>query len=147
VQVDDIDRKILALLAEDGRLSMAEVAARANVSRATAYSRYERLRRSGVITGVHASIDPRSVGLDVTALLLVNVDQGRWPEARDAVLALPGVEYVALTSGSFDFVLLVRVPDMATLRDVLLVRLHGLPHVRSTQTVFVLDEVRTPSSP
>jgi DNA-binding Lrp family transcriptional regulator len=45
-----------------------------------------------------------------------------------------------LTAGGFDFVLLVRAPDVETLRDVVLERLAGLPGVRSTQTMFILDE-------
>ncbi len=70
----------------------------------------------------------------------MNVDQGDWRDARRRLLELPGVQYLALTSGTFDFVVLVRVPDVETLRDVVLVRLHGLPEVRSTQTVFVLED-------
>ncbi len=45
-----------------------------------------------------------------------------------------------LTTGGFDFALLVRVADVETLRDVVLDRLQAMPEVRSTQTVFVLDE-------
>ena len=48
-----------------------------------------------------------------------------------------------MTSGEFDFVVLVRVPDIAALRDVVL-RLQGMPEVRSTQTIFILDEERHP---
>jgi uncharacterized protein with GYD domain len=61
---------------------------------------------------------------------------------RDELKTLPGLEYLAFTSGGFDMVLLVRVPDVVTLRDVVLVRLHGSPRVRDTQTIFVLDEDR-----
>ena len=76
--------------------------------------------------------------------MLVNVDQAHWAQVRDEIQALPGLEYLAFTSGSFDMVLLVRVPDIHALRDVVLVRLHGIPHVRTTHTIFVLDEQRLP---
>jgi DNA-binding Lrp family transcriptional regulator len=115
-----------------------------NVSRATAYARLERLTAAGVITGFGAQVDPAKIGLPITALILVNVRQHSWPEARAELLELPGLEYLAFTSGGFDMVLLVRVPDVLSLRDVVLVRLHGSPHVRSTQTIFVLDEQRLP---
>ena len=80
------------------------------------------------------------MGLGIAALIIVNVDQGDWRDARQRLLELPGLQYLALTSGTSDFVALVRVPDVETLRDVVLVKLHGLPEVRSTQTVFVLED-------
>lgn len=144
VLLDETDRRILHDLLEDGRTSVNTLAQRAGVSRATAYSRLERLRQSGVVTGFRAVVDPAKVGLPITALILANVEQHSWQAARDELLQLPGLEYLAFTSGGFDMVLLVRVPDVVALRDVVLVRLHGSPHVRSTQTIFVLDESRLP---
>jgi DNA-binding Lrp family transcriptional regulator len=135
---------MLGILVDEGRTSVNEVAARAGVSRATAYARYDRLVADGVISSFRADVDPHAIGLDVAAMILINVEQGSWPTTRDKVSRLPGVEYVAMTSGGFDFVLLVRVPDIAALRDVVLYRLQGMPEVRSTQTIFVLDEERHP---
>jgi DNA-binding Lrp family transcriptional regulator len=140
--LDDIDRGIVAALVEDGRLSINELASRVGVSRATAYSRLDRLRSEGVITGFTATVDPTKLGLGVAALILVNVEQNEWRAARDELLLLPGVEYLAFTSGGFDMVALVRVGSIEALRDVVLDHLHGATHVRSTQTVFVLDEQR-----
>jgi DNA-binding Lrp family transcriptional regulator len=145
--LDDVDRRILAELVADGRMSVNGLAERVGVSRATAYSRLERLQGTGVITGFRAEVDPVKAGLPVAALILANVEQHAWQEARDELLRLPGVEYLAFTSGGFDMVLLVRVPDVVSLRDVVLVQLHGSRHVRSTQTIFVLDESRRPGWP
>jgi len=144
MDLDEVDRRLLALLLDDGRLPVNELAQRANVSRATAYNRFDRLRANGVVTGFTAVVPPDKVGLGVTALVLVNVDQQHWGRTRDDLMDLPGLEYLALTSGQFDMVLLVRVADIAALRDVVLVRLHAVKGVRSTQTVFVLEEQRRP---
>jgi Lrp/AsnC family transcriptional regulator, leucine-responsive regulatory protein len=140
--LDDIDRTLVRELVGDGRLSVNTLAERANVSRATAYGRFRRLCDSGVIRGFSAVVDPARIGLPIAALILVNVEQSNWQAVRDELMALPGLEYLAFTSGGFDMVLLVRVPDVVALRDVVLVRLHGSRHVRSTQTIFVLDEDR-----
>ena len=140
--LDDTDRAIVAELVSDGRLSVNALADRTGVSRATAYSRLDRLLDTGVITGFRATIDPARSGLPIAALILVNVQQHSWQAARAELLSLPGLEYLAFTSGGFDMVLLVRVPDVVALRDVVLVKLHGSAHVRSTQTIFVLDEER-----
>jgi DNA-binding Lrp family transcriptional regulator len=138
--LDDVDRQLLALLRADGRMSVNEAAQQVHVSRATAYARLERLKANGAITGFQASVDPVKVGLPVTALILVNLEQRNWPSVHDALGAIPGVQWSAFTSGSFDMVLLVRMKDVAALRDVVLVQLHGLKFVKSSQTVFVLDE-------
>lgn len=135
---------MIRLLAEDGRLSVNELASRAHISRAAAYARFDRLRAGGTITGFTATIDPERVGLPVAALVLVNVDQPHWAEVREDLQELPGLEYLAFTSGNFDMVILVRVPDIHALRDVVLVKLHGIRHVRTTHTIFVLDEQRFP---
>lgn len=145
--LDETDRRILRELVTDGRLSVNALAERASVSRATAYGRLKRLTDEGVITRFSAVVDPAKVGLPIAALILVNVEQHDWRTARDELAALPGLEYLAFTSGGFDMVLLVRVPDVVALRDVVLVRLQGSPHVRSTQTIFVLDETRRPVGP
>jgi DNA-binding Lrp family transcriptional regulator len=142
--LDDVDRRIVELLTADGRMSVNELAAQVHVSRATAYTRFDRLRSNGVITGFSATVDPDKLGYSVAALVLVNVEQGQWRQIRDAVMRLPGLEYLAFTSGGFDLVLLVRLPAIGDLRDVVLVQLHDIPGIRSTQTIFVLDEARLP---
>ncbi len=121
-------------------MSVNELAARAHMSRATAYARFERLRRVGAITRFTVEVPPPVLGYGVAALVLADIEQAAWHEARTRLLALPGVEYLAFTSGEFDLVLLVRVAEIASLRDEVLKSLHSLPFVRSTRTVFVLDE-------
>jgi DNA-binding Lrp family transcriptional regulator len=142
--LDAVDRRLLQLLTGDGRMSVNELAARANVARTTAYARLERLQAEGVITGFAATIDHAKAGLPVAALVLVNIEQHSWPEARAELRRLPGLQHLFLTSGTFDVVLLVRMADIAALRDVILVELHGMRHVRATQTIFVLDEEAVP---
>ena len=138
--VDDVDRRLLELLSANSRLPVSELASQAGISRANAYQRMERLGRSGVIRAFTVRTDPRRLGLDVTALIIVNGEQRTWRELLGELQDLPGVEYVALTAGGFDYVLIVRVPDVETLRDVVLEGLQGIPGVRSTQTMFVLEE-------
>ncbi|HZQ56456.1 MAG TPA: Lrp/AsnC family transcriptional regulator [Acidimicrobiales bacterium] len=140
--LDAVDRRIVELLVADGRMSVNELAAQAHVSRATAYARLERLRADGVITGFTATVDPAKLGYSIAALVLVSVEQSQWREVREEVLRLPGLEYLAFTSGAFDLVLLVRLPGIGDLRDVVLVRLHDIPGIRTAQTIFVLDEAR-----
>jgi Lrp/AsnC family transcriptional regulator, leucine-responsive regulatory protein len=140
-QIDAADLRLLRALREDGRLSVSELAQRALVSRATAYLRLQRLQEAGVLQGFSARVDSTQLGIDVTAIILVSARQTDWRTLKDELLAFEEVEYFAYITGSFDALLVVRVPDMHHLRDVVLERLHALPEVRSTQTSFVLEEV------
>lgn len=138
--LDVIDHRLLVLLRENGRRSVSELAEAAGISRANAYQRLGRLREDGVILGFTVRTDPHRLGLGVAALIIVNSEQRSWREVRDELRELPGAEYVALTAGGFDFVVLVRVNDVETLRDVVLERLQAMRGVRSTETIFILDE-------
>jgi DNA-binding Lrp family transcriptional regulator len=139
-ELDAIDRRIVDVLREDSRVSVSELATRANVSRANAYQRLGRLTADAVIRRFTVDVDHRALGHTITALILMDINQHAWRSVEDEVMGLPGVEYVALTTGTFDVVVLVRAPDMETLRDVVLERLQSMPAVRSTQTSFVLEE-------
>jgi DNA-binding Lrp family transcriptional regulator len=140
VQPVSVDRRIVEALRADGRMSVNELAARVNVSRATAYQRLSRLRETGVIRRFTVDVDPRKLGLPLAALVLVTVVQHAWREVGDRLRRLPGVEWLALSTGSFDYVLLVRAPDVDHLRDVILDGLQSIEGVQSAQTLLLLDE-------
>jgi DNA-binding Lrp family transcriptional regulator len=145
-ELDRIDAHMIELLRADGRKSVNALAEAVGVSRANAYRRLERLQETGVIRGFTVRVDPARVGRPLTAIILIGVEQKRWASIKDTLtgLSVEGVEYLAATTGEFDFLALIRIPDMATLRDVVLKKLHSTPGVVSTRTVFVLDEVLQP---
>ena len=138
--VDDVDRAILRALRDDGRLSVSDLARQANVSRANAYARLERLRAVGVIEGFQVRVNPKAVGLDVTALIFLTVVQGSWREVRDRLTEFPEVEFIGLTAGESDFVVLVRATSTDNLRDVVLERFVTMPQVTNSRTVILLDD-------
>jgi Lrp/AsnC family transcriptional regulator, leucine-responsive regulatory protein len=101
-----------------------------------------RLLADRVVTGFRAEADSSVPGYSITAMIFVNVGPGDWPSVREQPVHLPGFEYLAVTSGGFDFVVIVRVHDVASQCHVVLERLHRIKALGSTQTVFVLDEDR-----
>ena len=139
-KLDDIDIEMIELLRADARLSVPALASRIGIGRATAYNRFDRLVEEGTIERFTAVVAPAALGLHVAALVQVNVDQGRWREARDQLRGLPGVEWIGLTSGPFDILMLIRCQDLDQLRDVVLEQLHQVPEVMSAQTFVLLDE-------
>jgi len=143
-RIDDVDRALLRELLADGRLSYAELGERCHVSRSTAHARVDALRRSGVLRGFRAEVDPAALGLGIVALVFLRIRQHDWRAARDLVATVPGVESLMMCAGEYDLVATVRCRDMAEFRDVLLVRLHAIDHVVGSETAFVLDELHRP---
>ena len=143
-ELDRIDRNILRFLQGDGRLGNAELAKRVSVSPATCHRRTQRLFADGYISGVRAEIAPDRV--DRGALVMVGVVLDRstpesFAEFEDAIRQLSVVLDCHLVAGDFDYLLKIRVRDMADFN-----RLHGqkliaLPGVRQTRTFFVMKEV------
>jgi DNA-binding Lrp family transcriptional regulator len=141
VQLDHSDYRLLEALRGDGRVPVSELARRAHLSRATAYQRLAKLEDAGVITGYSATVSPRLIGLSVTAVIHISLRQADWRKLVEHAKDFPEVEYLGITTGSFDALMIVRAKDMDTLRDGVLYRVLQLPFVRSTETTFVLDEV------
>ena len=141
IELDEIDRRMISELRRDGRASVPTLDTRIGVSRATAYARFDRLVDRGVVTGFTAMVDPAKVGLGVAALVLVNVRQGGWRHIQRQLRDLPGVEWLGVASGPFDFVILTRAEDLVHLRDVVLEGIQALDGVRGSQTIVLLDEL------
>lgn len=138
--LDDTDRRIVHLLQQDGRMSMRDLAAAVHVSRAHVYTRVKRLLDDGVIRRFTIQVDPERVGFSTSAYLTMKVEQNSWRQIRDTLAALPWVEHVALVSGDFDVLLLVRSASNKTLRDLVFTHIQNMPGVRSTRTLLVFDE-------
>lgn len=142
--LDRIDRRILAHLQRNGRISNADLAKTVHVSPATCHRRTQRLFAEGYIRAVRAEIAPEKVQRAALVIVGVVLDRST-PESfaafEAAVRKLRMVLDCHLVAGDFDFFLKVRVRDMADFN-----RLHGelliaLPGVRQTRTFFVMKEV------
>ena len=142
--LDRIDRRILALLQRDGRLSNAELARKVNLSPASCHRRTQRLLMQGFIQSVRAAVAPERVQRGTLVLVGVVLDRST-PESfgafEAAIHTLPFVLDCHLVAGDFDYFLKIRVRDIAGFN-----RLHGerlivLPGVRQTRTFFVMKEI------
>ena len=145
--LDDVDRQMIDLLRGDGRRTAPQLANDIGIGRATAYSRLDRLVDENIITGFAAIVDPKAVGQTVAALVLVNVEQGRWRDLHARLAALPGAEWVGITAGQYDYAMIVRADSLDHLRDVTLQNLQETKGVRSVQTIVLLDEADRRNQP
>jgi DNA-binding Lrp family transcriptional regulator len=144
VRVDTIDRKILAELQVEGRLTVTELAERVRLTAAPCHRRLRELERMGAIKGYRAVVDPVAVGLGFEVLVSVTMDRedaATITEFEGAVAALPQVRHAERLFGDPDYLLRVLAPDLpgyATLRDE---KLATLPGVRRLTSTIVMKRV------
>jgi DNA-binding Lrp family transcriptional regulator len=140
MQVDRIDKAIIAELSRDARLSVRSIAERVHISRTSANNRIRALIEAGVLKSFNAKVDRKAVGLEVTAIVIVTVGGERpWPEIAAALTELPFVENVLAVSGDIDFVITVSAPDNDSLSAVIMQQIRAIPGVLSTRSHVVLD--------
>jgi len=144
--LDGPDRLILRELVKDARTSIRSLAERVHISRANAYARVDRLVADGVITGFSANIAPARAGLGTSAYVSLSIEQNSWREVSARVGHLPYVEHVSMVGADFDVLVLVRAPDNAALRDLVLDRIQSIPGVQTTRTWLVFDELQGPGA-
>jgi DNA-binding Lrp family transcriptional regulator len=144
--LDGPDRLILSELIKDARTSIRSLAERVHISRANAYARVDRLVADGVITGFSADIAHERAGLGTSAYVSLSIEQNSWREVSARLGMLPYVEHVSMLGADFDVLVLVRAPDNAALRDLVLDRIQGIKGVRTTRTWLVFDELRGPGA-
>ncbi|HET8644288.1 MAG TPA: Lrp/AsnC family transcriptional regulator [Vicinamibacteria bacterium] len=144
MSLDDLDRRILVALSQDGRRSAADLAKELGLSRQAVTDRIRGLEESGVIRGYRAEVDAQALGLSVRAQLRLTLD-GRLPREKEAEVLRrlresPLVRSVYRVSGEDCFVATVvarRIEDVtALLTDVQATRT-----LQSTRTAFVLESV------
>ena len=143
--LDQIDRRIINELASNGRISVAELSRRVNLSKTPCQARIRRLEQEGYILGYRAVIDPTRLGLPHVAFVEVRLSDTR-KAALDAfnkaVRALPEVEQAHMIASSFDYLLKVRTKDIAAYREVLGEKISALPHVAHTSTHVSMEAVK-----
>ena len=144
--LDDLDRMVLRLLAEDGRRSYTDLAKDTGLSTSAVHQRVRRLEQRGAITGYSAVVDPLVAGLPLTAFVSVTpIDPGAPDDAPERLCHLTAIEACHSVAGDESYILKVRVGDPAEL-EALLQEIRAAAGVRTRTTVVLSTpwEGRTP---
>lgn len=137
--MDQVDRKIIAALRENGRATYADLGRSVGLSASSVHERVGKLEAAGVITGYHAMVDPSMVGLGVTALVGIHpTDTATEDDVAEALGRLDEVESCYVVAGDEAFVVKVRVATVDDLERAL-GRLRRIPGVGRTNTTVVLS--------
>ena len=143
--MDRIDRKLLDLVAADGRMTLARMAQAVGLSKSPCQTRLRRLEAEGYILGYHAQLNFEKLGEAHIAFVQVSLSDTRAAALEDfntAVGTLSAVEACHMIAGGFDYLLKVRTKDISAYREVLAERISALPHVASTSTFVSMQSVK-----
>lgn len=144
-KLDIIDRKLVGLLQQDGRLTNAEIAERIGLSQSACHRRVKRLEETGVISGYGAFVDRKRVGLNVMGYIFVKMESHaeslldvfiRGVEEMDEIVACHAI------SGGGDYLLTVVAADMDAYADFALKKLAKLPGIKDSESNFVLSTIK-----
>lgn len=143
--LNEADRRILKIIQSEGRITNQDLASRCALSSSACFDRLKRLRDKGYILGFHAVLDPAK--LDRALLIFIEVLMDRttgdvFHAFSAAVQKMPEILECHMVAGGFDYLIKVRVRDMAAYRAFLADTLVYMPGVRETRTYAVLDEVK-----
>lgn len=144
-ELDRIDRRILRILQQEGRIAFTELGERVGLSTTPCTERVRRLERDGVITGYHARLSPAAVQASLLVFVEISLAYKSgdiFEEFRRAALRLPNVLECHLVSGDFDYLIKARISEMASYRKLLGSTLLTLPHVRESKSYIVMEEVK-----
>ncbi|MEO0356821.1 MAG: Lrp/AsnC ligand binding domain-containing protein [Pseudomonadota bacterium] len=143
--MDQIDQRIMDILAKEGRLPVSDLSRRVGLSKTPCQARLKRLQAQGYITGFRAVLNPAKLGLDHIAFVEVRLNDTTERSLRafnDAVQNVPQIEQCHMIAGAFDYLLKVRTADIAAYRHVLGEVISGLPHVASTSTHVSMEAIK-----
>jgi DNA-binding Lrp family transcriptional regulator len=148
--LDRIDHALLALLQEDARLANKELAARVGLAASTCHARVQRLIECGVVRGFHADVDPRAVGVQLQAIVFVQLEShggSRTEALRDDLLEQSEVLQLFHVGGSQDLLLHVAVRDTEHLRSLVMDRITTRSEVRHIETSILFEHHTSPLRP
>jgi Lrp/AsnC family leucine-responsive transcriptional regulator len=147
--LDDLDLKILAILQDNGRISMVDLGNRVGLSETPCARRVKRLETEGIIKRYVALLDSEKIGAGVKALVQVRLLR-QTPEAVEeferAIRKLSEVIECDLIAGDFDYVLHVRLKDVTALKDFIRDKLITIASVSETRSMITLEPIKSTTS-
>ena len=142
--MDAVDRKILAALQRDGRLSITELAARVGLSISPCHRRLRELERSGAIRGYRAVVDADALGLSFEALVFITMrqeDRETLLGFEEGVAGIPQVVQAQRLFGDPDYLLRIVTTDLAAYQRLQDEKLSALPGVQRMTSTLVMKRV------
>ncbi|MDP1026421.1 Lrp/AsnC family transcriptional regulator [Sphingomonas sp. KR1UV-12] len=146
--IDRIDRQILSLLQDDGRMTNVDLAERVGLTAPPCLRRVRALEENGAIRGYHADLDASRLGYPITVFAMVSL---RSQAERDLaafenhVAAIPEVRECHMLNGEIDFILKIVASDLKSFQEILTTHLTPAPNVASVKTSLTIRTAKAVS--
>lgn len=145
INLDAIDRQILAMLEEDAKINIKEIAAKLNMTKTPIYERIKRLEKEGVIEKYVTVLNRKKLGSSIIVFLEGSLKVEKFEQADEffeAVAATPEIIECYLLGGENDFMLKVIAPELDKYHDFYATKIASLPRVGQIKSSFVIKEIK-----
>ena len=144
-KIDAIDKRIVRLLQEDGKMKIKEIANELNMTNTPIFDRIKRLEKEGYITGYSAIVDKEKLGYKLVAFCSVTLERHHKEYLNQfvrEVKELPEVIECYHIAGMFDYLLKIYVKDMVDYQDFIAQKLASLANIGRVQSSFIMTEIK-----
>lgn len=144
--LDSIDRKLLAELQAEGRVTNVDLARRVGLTAPPCLRRVRALEEAGVIKGYHAELDAASLGFTITVFAMVSLKSQAEEDLRafeNHIKALPEVRECHMLNGEIDFILKIVSKDLQSFQEFLTSKLTPAPNVASVKTSLTIRTAKS----
>ena len=139
--MDDLDRRLIALLRADGRESVANLAKELGIARGTVQNRMAKLEADGTIAGYTVRLKPQTDMHRITALMTIEVEGNTLDKVLRTLRGDPAVEALHSTNGRWDLIAQLRADSLAEV-DQVINRIRTLESIARTETSLLLSTVK-----
>lgn len=140
-EIDEVDREILRMLQDDGRISFKKIAEKLDVSEATVFVRVKKLMKRKIIKRFTAILSPETLGKNIMAFVLINADPKKLQKVLEALSKIDDVYEVYDVTGSYYVIVKVRTEDQNKLAKMI-DEIGLIDGVMSTETALVLRSIK-----
>jgi len=145
MKLDEKDKDILSILQENGRATLKEISRLTGMRETTIFSRIKRLEKRGIIKGYKAILDPRALGKNTLAFILIKYDPSfgfTQREVAEKISKLPEVQELHIIAGDWDMIAKVREKDVESLGKVVLDKIREIEGVKETVSLIVFETIK-----
>ncbi|TFG05000.1 MAG: Lrp/AsnC family transcriptional regulator [Promethearchaeota archaeon] len=141
VKVDEVDMKILQILGEDSKTNYREIGKNLDIAIGTVSNRINNLKERGLIKKFTIDVDMFSIGYEITAIILIQIEGKFIHELEEQLAKEPNVYAIYDTTGDWDSIILVKFKHVHDL-NAFLKRLNKMEHVKQTSTSVCLNVIK-----
>jgi len=145
MKLDEKDKELLSILQEKGRATLREISKLTGMRETTVFARIKKLEKEGIIKEYRAILDPKAIGKNTTAFILIKYDPSfgfSQREVAEKIAKLPEIQEVHIIAGDWDMIAKVREKDVESLGKVVLDKIREIEGVRETVSLIVFESIK-----